>query len=137
LNTEIKDEIKMEYVWLERANLLWKVLEQMYGLSNSQRSSSSVPENISSSSINIDQGQKDQSCTQEEKVEYASLEKLDCPISQTGVSSFSRIEITLAEEEDCSMSSSHIDDDDGTDDEYDHEELLSEFQKLISKHIKL
>jgi hypothetical protein len=42
----------------------------------------------------------------------------------------------LTEEEDCSTSSSHIDDDD-TDDEYDHEELLSKFQKLISKHMKL
>jgi hypothetical protein len=26
-----KDEIEIEYGWLERANLLWKVLEQMYG----------------------------------------------------------------------------------------------------------
>jgi hypothetical protein len=33
--------------------------------------------------------------------------------------------------------SSSDDDDEDTDDEYDHEELLSEFQKLISKHIKL
>jgi hypothetical protein len=46
----------------------------MYGSSNSQRSSSSVPENISSSSINIDQGQEEQSRTQEEKVESTSLE---------------------------------------------------------------
>jgi hypothetical protein len=29
------------------------------------------------------------------------------------------------------------DDDDDTNDEYDHEELLSDFQKLISKHMKL
>jgi hypothetical protein len=46
----------------------------MYGSSNSQRSSSSVPENISSSSINTDQGQEEQSRTQEEKVESTSLE---------------------------------------------------------------
>jgi hypothetical protein len=50
LSVEIKDEIEMEYSWLERANLLWKVLEQMYGSSNSKKSSSSAPENISSSS---------------------------------------------------------------------------------------
>jgi hypothetical protein len=31
LSLETKDWIKMEYGWLERANLLWKVLEQMYG----------------------------------------------------------------------------------------------------------
>jgi hypothetical protein len=30
-SAEIKDEIKMEYGWHERANLLCKVLEQMYG----------------------------------------------------------------------------------------------------------
>jgi hypothetical protein len=37
--------------------------------------------------------------------------------------------------DDCSMSSS--DDNDDTDDEYDKEELLVEFKKLISKHMKL
>jgi hypothetical protein len=42
LSAEIKDEIEMEYGWLERANLLWKVLEQMYGSSNSKKSSSSA-----------------------------------------------------------------------------------------------
>jgi hypothetical protein len=31
LSAEIKDEIKMEYGWLERDNLLWNVLDQMYG----------------------------------------------------------------------------------------------------------
>jgi hypothetical protein len=41
----------------------------------------------------------------------------------------------LAEEDDCSMSSS--DDDDDTYDEYDEQELLVEFKKLISKHMKL
>jgi hypothetical protein len=42
----------------------------------------------------------------------------------------------LAEEDDSSTSSS--DDDDGdTDDEYDEQELLVEFKKLISKHMKL
>jgi hypothetical protein len=47
---------------------------------------------------------------------------------------FGRTEITLPEEKDCSTSSS---DDNDDADEYDHEELLSKFQKLISKHIKL
>jgi hypothetical protein len=41
----------------------------------------------------------------------------------------------LAKEGDCSTSSS--DDDDNTDDEYDEQELLVEFKKLISKHMKL
>jgi hypothetical protein len=39
LSAEIKDEIEMEYGWLKRANLLWKVLEQIYGSSNSKKSS--------------------------------------------------------------------------------------------------
>jgi hypothetical protein len=34
-STEIKDEIEMLYGLPERANLLWKVLEQIYGSSNS------------------------------------------------------------------------------------------------------
>jgi hypothetical protein len=54
LSAKIKDEIEMEYGWLERANLLWKMLEQMYGSSNSKKSSSSAPENISSSSTLFD-----------------------------------------------------------------------------------
>jgi hypothetical protein len=40
----------------------------------------------------------------------------------------------LAKEDDSSTSSS---DDDDTDDEYDGQELLVEFKKLISKHMKL
>jgi hypothetical protein len=59
---------------------------------------------------------------------------LDCPVSQTGLSNFGRIETSLAEEDDCSTSSS---DDDDTDDEYDEQEFLVEFKKLISKHMKL
>jgi hypothetical protein len=44
----------------------------------------------------------------------------------------------LVEEEDCSTSSfDGDDDDDDTDDKYDYEEILLEFKKLISKHIKL
>jgi hypothetical protein len=58
LSAEIKDEIKMEYGWLERANLLWNLLEQMYDSSNSKKSSSSAPENISSSSTLFDQSQE-------------------------------------------------------------------------------
>jgi hypothetical protein len=47
---------------------------------------------------------------------------------------FGRKENVLAEEDDCSTSSSDVDD---TDDEYDEQELLVEFKKLISKHMKL
>jgi hypothetical protein len=59
LSAEIKDEIEMEYGWLERANLLWKVLEQMYDSSNSKKLSSSAPENILLSSTLFDQSQCD------------------------------------------------------------------------------
>jgi hypothetical protein len=138
LSAEIKDEIKIEYGWYERANLLWKVLEQMYGSSNSKKLSSSASENISSSFTHFDQDQEEQSSVQKEKVKSVSLGKLDCPVSQTGVSGFGRIETSLVEEEDCSTSSSDDDDDDDdTDDKYNFEELLLEFKKLISKHMKL
>jgi hypothetical protein len=87
LSAEIKDEVEMECGWLERANLLWKVLEQMYGSSNSNKSSSSAPENISSSSTLFDQSQEGQSSSQKEEVKSASLEnrtvrfsKLDYPV---------------------------------------------------------
>jgi hypothetical protein len=53
------------------------------------------------------------------------------------VSSFSRTENVLAEEVDYSTSSSDVDDDDDTNYEYDEHELLVEFKKLISKHMKL
>jgi hypothetical protein len=44
----------------------------------------------------------------------------------------------LAEEDDRSTLSSDVDnDDDGTDGEYDEQELLVEFKKLISKYMKL
>jgi hypothetical protein len=55
LSAEIKDEIEIEYDWPKRANLLWKVLEQMYGSSNSKKSLSSALENISSSFTHFDQ----------------------------------------------------------------------------------
>jgi hypothetical protein len=119
LSVEIKDEIKMEYDWLERANLLWKVLEQMYGLSNSKKSSSSALQNISSSYILFDQSQEGQSSSQKEEVKSGSLEKPDCPVSQTGGFDFGRTENVLSEEDYCFMSSS--DDDDDTDDEYDEQ----------------
>jgi hypothetical protein len=105
----------------------------MYGSSNSKKSSSS--ENISSSSTHFDPNQQEQSSVQKEKVKSVNLGKPDCLISQTGVSSLGRTETSLVEEEDCSTSSS--DDDDDTNDEYDYEELLLEFKKLISKHMKL
>jgi hypothetical protein len=130
LSAEIKDEIEIEYGWTKRANLLCNVLEQMYGSSNSKRSLSSAPKNISSLSTYFDQDQKEQSNVQkEEKVKSASLGKPEGPVSQIGGSNFSKSEITLPEEKDCSTSSSDDDDDDDdTDDEYDHEELLSEFK---------
>jgi hypothetical protein len=63
---------------------------------------------------------------------------LDSPINQAGVSSFGRTKIDLAEEDDCSTSSSDDDNDDNdTDNKYDDQELLLEFQKLTSKHMKL
>jgi hypothetical protein len=127
----------MEHGLLERVNLLWKVLEQMYGSSNSKRSSSSVPENISSPSTHFDQDQEEQSSVQKEELNSAILEKLDSPVSQIGVSGFDRTKIILAEEDNCSTSSSDVDDDDDTDDEYDEQELLVEFKKLINKHMKL
>jgi hypothetical protein len=47
LSAEIEDINKMKYGLLERANLLWKALEQVFGSSNDKRSSStSIPENI-------------------------------------------------------------------------------------------
>jgi hypothetical protein len=42
LSAEIKDKIEIEYGLLKRANLLWKVFEQMFGPSNDKRSSSNV-----------------------------------------------------------------------------------------------
>jgi hypothetical protein len=130
LSAEVEDIIKMEYGLLESANLLWKTFERMHGSSNDKNSSSiNVPENISSSSMHIDQDNEEQSSVQKEKVKSASLGKLDGPVSQTGVSSFGRTKIDLAKEDDCSMSSSDDDDDDDDDtgDEYDDQELLLEF----------
>jgi hypothetical protein len=55
-SVEIKDEIKIEYDLLERENLLWKVLEQMFDSSDDKRSSlTKITENISSSSTHFDQ----------------------------------------------------------------------------------
>jgi hypothetical protein len=90
LSAAIKNEIEMGYGLLERANLLWKVLEKMFGSSNDKRLSSSVPENMSSSSIHIDQNQEEQSSTQKDKVKSSSLGKLDCSVSQTRLSGFDR-----------------------------------------------
>jgi hypothetical protein len=92
------------------------VLEQIYGSSNSKKSSSSAPQNISSSFTLFDQSQEGQSSSQKEEAKSVSLRKLDCPVSQTRLSSFGRIETSLAEEDDCSTSS--FDDNDDTDDEY-------------------
>jgi hypothetical protein len=105
----------MKHGLLESTNVLWKTLERMYGSSNDKRSSlPDVSENISSSSMHVDQDQEEQSSVQKEKVKSGSLGKLDGLISQTGVSNFSRIKIDLAEEDDCSTSNS---DDDNYDDD--------------------
>jgi hypothetical protein len=135
LSTEIKNEVKMEYGWPERVNLLWKVLEQMYGSSNSKKLSSSAMKNISSSSTLYDLTQEGQSSSQKEEAKSTHLGRPDCPISQTRGFSFDRTEDILSKKDDYSTSSS--DDDDGTNDEYDEQELLVEFKKLISKHMKL
>jgi hypothetical protein len=98
-----------------------------------------ISDSILSSSINIDQDQEEQSNVQKGKVKFTSLGKLDGLVFQTRVSDFGRTKIDLPEEDDCFMSSSDDDndDDDDIDDEYDNQELLLEFQKLISKHMKL
>jgi hypothetical protein len=93
------------------------MLEQMYGSSNSKKSSSSSPENISSSSILFYQSQEGQSSSQKEEAKSVNLGKSDYSVSQIGLSSFCRIETSLAEEDGWSTSCS--DDDDNTDDEYD------------------
>jgi hypothetical protein len=63
LSAEIKDGIEIEYGLCERVNLLWKALDEMFGSNNDNRSSStSIPENISLSSIHIDRDQEEQSC---------------------------------------------------------------------------
>jgi hypothetical protein len=68
LSAEIKEEIKMVYGLIERANLLWKALEQMIGSSDDKRSSSTnILENVSSSSIHIDQDQEEQSSGKKKK----------------------------------------------------------------------
>jgi hypothetical protein len=55
----------------------------MFGSSNEKRSSStSISENISSSSMHIDQGQEEQSSVQKENVKSISLKKSDDPVSQ-------------------------------------------------------
>jgi hypothetical protein len=138
LSVEIKDDIKMEYGLLERANLLWKALEQMYDSRDDKRSLSNVLENISSSSIHTDQDQEEQSSVQRKEVKSVSLGKPDCLVSKTRTFSFGRTKNCLAEEDDRSTSSSDVDNDDNdTDNEYDEQELLVEFKKLISKHMKL
>jgi hypothetical protein len=117
LSTEIKNEVKMEYGWSERANLLWKVLEQMYGSSNSKKLSLSAMKNISSSSTLYDLSQEGQSSSQKEEAKSIHLGRLDYPVSQTRGSNFDRTEDILSKKDDCSTPSS--DDDDGTNDEYD------------------
>jgi hypothetical protein len=95
------------------------VLEQIYGSSNSKKSSSSASKNISLSSTLFDQSQEGQSSSQKEEIKSASLGKPDCPVSQTGGSGFDRTENVLSEEDDCSTSSFDIDYDDDIDDGYD------------------
>jgi hypothetical protein len=40
VEVEVEGMIKMEYGLLESANILWKMLEKIYGSSNDKRSSS-------------------------------------------------------------------------------------------------
>jgi hypothetical protein len=99
------------------------VLEQMYGSSNSKKSSSSDSENILSPYTHFDQEQEEQSSVQKEELNSASLRKLDSPVSQTGGSNFDIIENVLSEKDGCSTSSSDVGDDDDTYDEYDEQVL--------------
>jgi hypothetical protein len=50
---------------------------------------------------------------------------------------FGRTRIGLAEDDYSTLSSDDDNDDDDTNNEYDNQQLLLEFQKLISKHMKL
>jgi hypothetical protein len=100
LSAEIKDEMKMEYGLLQRANILWKVHEQMLGSSNNKRSSSKVLGNSSSSYMHI--SQEEQSSIQKEEIRSASLGRPDEPVSQIRMSGFGRIETSVVEEDDCS-----------------------------------
>jgi hypothetical protein len=82
LSAEVKDIIKIEYGFLESANLLWKALEQMYGSSNDKRSSSTkFPKNISLLSNHIDQDQEEQSSIQNEMVKSVGLGKSNGSVS--------------------------------------------------------
>jgi hypothetical protein len=54
LSAEIKNKVEIEYAWPERANPLWKVLEQMYDSNNSKKLSSNAMKNISSLSTLYD-----------------------------------------------------------------------------------
>jgi hypothetical protein len=56
------------------------VLEQMYGSSNNKRLSSSVADNISSST-HFDQAQEEQSSVQKEELNSASLRKPNDSVS--------------------------------------------------------
>jgi hypothetical protein len=76
------------------------VLELIYDSRNSKKSSSSAPENISSSSTYFDQDQE-QLSVQKEKVKYVSMGKPNYPVFQIGVSGFDRMETSLVEEKDC------------------------------------
>jgi hypothetical protein len=130
LSVEIKFEIEMECGWLERANLLWMVLEQMYGSSNSNKSSLSDLEKYLIIIYTF--------WSRTRRIIKCSKRRTKfCQSGKTGWSSFGRTQNVLSEEDDCSTLSSDVDDDDDTDDEYDEQELLVEFKKLISKHMKL
>jgi hypothetical protein len=67
---------------LERANLFWKVLEQIFGSNNDKRSSSNILEKTPSSSILFDQDQEEQSSVQKEELRSTGLGKPDGPVSQ-------------------------------------------------------
>jgi hypothetical protein len=82
LSAEIKDNIEIEHGLLERANLLWKMFEKIFGSSNDKRSSSTnILENIPSSYIHIDQDQEEQLIDQKKKGKV-------CQSGKTGWSGF-------------------------------------------------
>jgi hypothetical protein len=56
LSAQVEEMVKMEYGLLESANLLWKAVEQIYGSSIEERSSSTIAlESISSLIMHMDQ----------------------------------------------------------------------------------
>jgi hypothetical protein len=113
LSAKIKEEIKMKYGLVEKANVWLKRWQEIILNKYSRQCLIIINTHWSRSRRAIS--------VQKENVKFVSLGKPNCPISQTGISSFGRTETSLVEE-DCSISSfNDDDDDDDTNNEYDYE----------------